>query len=108
MALLSFVVVLAVNLIPRLDMRKQAKKGEKQVKIRLYEQKLYADTAQGSQEVALDGINEVKLVGKKGTDSKLVTICLAEGGLLILPVRAIPQEIRGKVLGTLLQEESRK
>lgn len=102
MGILSLVVILALNLIPRLDMKKQAEKGQKQVKIRLYQDKFYADTEVGSQPILLDGTSTIKTVGK---ENPLVTVQIAGGGLLVIPVRSIPQEIRGEVMSLLLQNQ---
>ena len=92
-------VVLGVTLVPRLDMRKQAKQGQNTVKVRLYEKELYADTAQGSRKISLQGA-KVKTVGKK---TQLTAVLPEDGGLLLIPVRAIPKDVRGRALSLLLQ-----
>lgn len=102
MAIVSAVFVLALNLVPRFDMRRQAKKGQLNVKIRLYPTKLYAETEQGSQPILLDGSSEIRAVGK---ENRLVLVNIAGGGLLIIPVRAIPKDIRGQALSFLLQHD---
>lgn len=102
MALVSAVVLLALNLVPRIDMKRQAKKGKRDVKLRVYPDALYVETESGVQRVMLDGSSQVKNVGK---DHSLIVIKIAEGGLLIIPVRAIPKEIRGQALSFLLQHD---
>lgn len=102
MAIVSAVVILALNLVPRFDMKRQAKKGQLDVKLRIYPDKLYAETEKGSQRILLDGSSSVKAVGK---ERKLVVVQIAEGGLLIIPERAIPKGIRGQVLNFLLQHD---
>lgn len=99
MGLITLGVVLGVTLVPRLDMRKQAKQGQNTVKVRLYEDKLYADTAEGSRKISLQGA-KVKTVGKK---TQLTAVLPEDGGLLLIPVRAIPKDVRGRALNLLLQ-----
>lgn len=101
MTFVSFGVLLLLNLVPRLDMRRQAKRCHREVKLRLYPDKFYMETAAGSQCVLLDGSSEVKAVGKK--DNKLLIVHIAGGGLLVIPLRAIPETIRGQALSFLLQ-----
>lgn len=101
MTLVAGVVILVLNLVPRLDMKRKAKQGLRDVKLRLYAKKAYIDTKAGSQSIDLDGSAAIKAV--KGKEGQMVTALLPEGGLLIIPVRAIPKEIRGQVLNLLLQ-----
>lgn len=103
MAAVTLAVLLAVNLVPRMDMKKQAKQCHRDVKLRLTQDRLFLETGAGAQTVLLDGSSEIKVVGRKG-EQQLV-IFLAGGGLLVLPVRAIPQEMRGQALSILLRED---
>lgn len=101
MTVASGAVLLALNLVPRLDMKRKSKQGLRDLKLRLYANKLYIDTKAGTQSLDLDGSATIKTV--KGKEGQLVTALLPEGGLLIIPVRAIPKEIRGQALNLLLQ-----
>ena len=102
MSLVCAVLLAVMNLVPHLDMKRQAKKGIRDVKLRIYQNKFYIDTKTGSQGVDLDGSAAIKTVGRQ-KDGQLLTAVLPEGGLLILPLRAIPKEIRGQALSILLQ-----
>lgn len=99
MAIVSAAVLSALILVPRLDMKRQARKGQLDIKLRVYPDKLYVETEKGSQRVLLDGSSKVKAVGKK---QQMVLVNIAEGGLLVIPVRAVPKDIRGQVLNFLL------
>ena len=101
MTFVSLGVLLALNLVPRLDMRKQAKNCHRQVKLRLYPDRFFLETEAGSQSVLLDGSSEIKAAGKK--ENKLLIVHIAGGGLLVIPLRAIPEAIRGQALSFLLQ-----
>ncbi len=101
MTVVSGLVLLALNLVPRLDMRSKAKHGLRDIKLRLYPKKLYVETQAGSQCLELDGSVTIKVVKAKG--GQLLTALLPEGGLLIIPLRAIPKEIRGQALNFLLR-----
>ena len=100
MAILTAVFVLALNFVPRMDMRKQAKKGQLDVKVRLYPTKMVVETGDGAQTILLDGSSEIKAVGR---EHRLLIVRIAGGGLLIIPERSIPKEIRGQALNLLLQ-----
>lgn len=100
MAIISAAVLLALNLVPRMDMRKQAKKGQLDVRIRLYPTKMVVETGDGTQTILLDGSSEIKAVGR---EHRLLVVRIAGGGLLIIPERSIPKEIRGQALNLLLQ-----
>ena len=100
MTLVSGLVLLALNLVPRLDMRRRAKQGLRDVKLRLYANKLYIDTKAGTQSLELDGSTAV--ITAKGREGQLLLARLPESGLLVVPVRAIPREIRGQALNLLL------
>ncbi len=100
MTLISALVLVALNLVPRLDMRSKAKNGLREIKLRLYANKLYADTKAGTQSVDLDGSVPIRTVKTK--EGQLLCVLLPEGGLLIIPLRAIPKEIRGQALSLLL------
>ena len=99
MAVVTLGVLLAVTFVPRHDMKKQAKTGRKDIKLRLYHDQLYIDAGETSNAVALDGTTEIKLLEKE----KLLVLLLQGGGLLIIPLRGIPKEYRGQVTSQLLQ-----
>ncbi len=101
MTFVSLGVLLLLNLVPRLDMRKQAKSCHREVKLRLYPDRFILETEAGSQSVLLDGTSEIRAVGKK--DGKLLIVRIAGGGLLVIPLRAIPEGMRGQALSFLLQ-----
>lgn len=103
MALVSAAVAVVLNLVPRLDMRKQAKKGRRDIKLRLYPDKLFVDTQDGSQKLLLDGSSTIRAVGRK--QQRMVVVLMEKGGLLLIPERAIPKEIRGRALSILLQHD---
>ena len=70
MTLVAGVVILVLNLVPRLDMKRKAKQGLRDVKLRLYAKKAYIDTKAGSQSIDLDGSAAIKAV--KGKEGQLV------------------------------------
>lgn len=99
--LVSLGLLAAVLIVPRLDMKKQAKLAQPHVRVRLYEDHLVANGGVEDQTIPLrEGVN-TRLV----KDRTLVTLAVKKGGMLIVPVRAIPQELRGKAMSLLLQNE---
>ena len=102
MAIVSAAVLAALNVVPRADMRRQAKKGQRDVSVRLYPTKMYVKTEQGDQCILLDGSSKIAVVGKA---RQLISVQIAGGGLLIIPVRGIPKDIRGQAMNFLLQHD---
>lgn len=101
MAIICLILLGALTLVPHLEMKRRAKTELREVHIRMTTTKLWATTQAGEQEFPLDGSVDFRVVGKE-KDGKLVTGISPQDGLLILPVRAIPQENRGWVLNLLL------
>ncbi len=102
MAVICLILLAALNLLPHFDMKRRAKTGMRDVHIRMSTTKLWASTQAGEQVFPLDdGSVRFRAVGKE-KDGRLVTALAPEGGLLILPLRAIPQANRGWALSLLL------
>lgn len=101
MAIICLILLGALTLVPHLEMKRRAKTELREVHIRMTTTKLWATTQAGEQEFSLDGSVDFRVVGKE-KDGRLVTGISPQDGLLILPVRAIPQEIRGRALSLLL------
>ncbi|MGI6255824.1 MAG: hypothetical protein ACOYJZ_09375 [Acutalibacter sp.] len=107
MAVICLILLGALTLVPHLEMKRRAKTNLRDVHIRMTRTKLWATTQAGEELFPLDdGSVTFRVVGKE-KDGKLLTGVSPQDGLLILPVRAIPQENRGWVLSLLLggQEE---
>lgn len=102
MALVSLGVLLALNLVPRMDMKKQVKEAEREIRLQLSPLKIQVETKAGLKTIPLDGTSEIKLVGKPG--KKLIVVRIATGGLFLLPLRALPEAEREKALSWLLEE----
>lgn len=103
MAVICLLLLGALTLVPHLEMKRRAKTEPREVRVRMTTTKLWAATPAGEQELPLDGSVEFRAVGRE-KDGRLVTGVSPQGGLLILPVRAIPQENRGWVLSLLLSK----
>lgn len=99
MALLCLIIILALNLVPRIDMRRQAAKGEKKVMMRVYPDKLYVYSKQGTTPIDLHDKHRITYSNKL----QLITLVIKTGGILVIPVRAIPEENRGKVVEILTE-----
>lgn len=102
MALVSLGVLLALNLVPRMDMKKQVKEAEREIRLQLSPLKIQVETKAGLKTIPLDGTSEIKLVGKPG--KKLIVVRIATGGLFLLPLRVFPEAEREKALNWLLEE----
>ncbi len=103
MAIVSLVLLVLLNVVPMADMKRQVKNCRRDVKLKLYAKSVFIETADGGQTIALDGTSKRKAVGKKG--SQLITVRPETGGLLVIPLRAIPMEIRGQAVSILLQDD---
>lgn len=103
MAIVSLVLLALLFLVPTVDMKRQAKNCQRDVKLKLYAKSVFIETAEGSQTIALDSTSKRKAVGKKG--AQLITVRPDTGGLLVIPLRAIPMDIRGQAVSILLQDD---
>lgn len=102
LAVICLILLVVLNLVPHLEMKRRAKTNLRDVHIRMTRTKLWASTQAGEELFPLeDGSVEFRAVGRE-KDGRLLTAVSPKGDLLILPVRAIPQENRGWALSQLL------
>lgn len=95
------VVVFALNFLPRHDMKKQAKKGEDTLKLRVYSDRLYVYTKKESIPIELSGNAKVTHLKADG----LFVVLPQGGGALIVPERAIPDDDRAAIFKRLLNRQ---
>lgn len=84
---ICILVMLMLNLIPRLDMRKQSRKGEKDVLLRIYPGKIYIYTKDDTITIEL-----AKSKIRCGSKSGVYAIMMEQGGILVVPERVLPAE----------------
>lgn len=101
MSFVSLGLILGLILVPRLSMYRQSKESGGEIQIRLYRDHFFIDLPKDSRKVPLDGSSPGKRVGKEKT---LITFLLLEGGLLVLPVRAIPKEKQEEAIRLFLRK----
>ncbi len=104
MSFVSLGLILGLVSVPRLSMYRHSRESGGEIHIRLYEDRFLIGLPKDLKEVLLDGSASGKLVGKR---KELLTFLLSEGGLLVLPVRAIPEEKREKAVRIFLKKQDR-
>lgn len=106
LGLACVVVLVLLNLLPRLELKRQAQQAPKAVSLELTPERLSVRLGEVAREVALDGSVTIKTVGKE-KDGKLITVALSGGTLLVIPLESIPQQVRQQALSWLLQKKVR-
>ena len=91
---LCVLLVGLLHFLPRMQIRKQAAQGEKNLSLRVYPERIYVYIKEKTVQIPLHA--DTKLQVSK--DKELMTLEPENGTLLILPKRAIPEEAREKVL----------
>ena len=105
LGLACVVVLVLLNLLPRLELKRQAQQAPKAVSLELTPERLSVRLGEVAREVALDGSVTIKTVGKE-KDGKLITVALSGGTLLVIPLESIPQQVSQQALSWLLQKKS--
>lgn len=101
MAALSFIVICALNIVPRYDMKKQSRVSDKHVKMRVYRDKDKIFVYGKTDPTPIDLSGDNKVVHAKKVE--IISIILKSGGILIIPERVIPEEDREDVKSILLK-----
>lgn len=94
-------VLLMLNLIPRLDMRRQSRKGEKDVMLRIYPGKIYIYMKNDT--VTVD-IAKSKI--RHGKKDGVYVIIMEQGGMLVVPERVLPAEGKSDIKAYFAQADS--
>lgn len=97
LAVFALVVVAAIYFLPLMDMKRHAKKGEKKVRIRIYSDRIYYYPKGDAKMISLDNGNYVRY----SKELQIISVVIKEGGILIIPLRAIPKDKKEAVF-TLL------
>lgn len=100
MGLLSLAIIFFLNWYPRHDMKKQASKCEKNIKLRVYTDKLYVYMNEGDT-INID-LRDSTIVRAKS--EKLISIMPKGGGILVVPEGKIPPNYKLEVINILLKE----
>lgn len=94
-------VMVMLNLIPRLDMRKQSRKGEKDVMLRIYPGKIYIYTKGDTITVDL-----AKSKIRHGKKDGVYAVMMEQGGILVVPERVLPAEGRSDIKAYFTQADA--
>lgn len=97
LALFSLLIIAVVYFLPILDMKRHAKKGEKNVKIRVYQDKVYYYPKGETKIIELQGENYAVYSKEKS----VISVVIKTGGILIIPTRVISPEKIDRVLELL-------
>jgi len=94
-------VLTMLNLIPRLDMRKQSRKGQKDVMLRIYPGKIFIYTKDDT--ITIDIAKSKICYCKK---DEVYAIMMEQGGILVVPERVLPAEGRSDIKAYFKQADS--
>lgn len=105
MFFLCIAVIVALNVIPRRSIKKQAASAIRDLRIKIYPAMIYV-YGQGNEkgDVTKIEIGESKIRYNK--KDKLTTVETKDKELLIIPDRAIPKEVSGRVRAILSAEKN--
>ena len=107
MGLLCIALVCVLNILPRLDLKRQARQLPGRAEAELSPEMLRVRLGEVPLEAPLDGSVTIKQVGNRRT-GKLITLFLKGGTLVVVPVEAIPAQGREEALGWLLKRHEGK
>lgn len=104
MAFICMLAAVLLNLLPRLDMKKKAQDGEKNIKLRIYKGKIYIYLKEHTLTMELD--DQVRIM--RSEEKGLITVYPKSGGLLMIPERIFPKGSEAHILAMLTGTDKSK
>lgn len=92
MFIISILAILFLNLVPRIDMKRQAKRGQRDLRLRIYPDMIYVYAGDEPVKFSLS-----EAIIKYGHKEKVTVVRVEKGGMIVIPDRALPKENEGRI-----------